>query len=104
MSTTTKKHRSSNNICASDRSEIVEFSALDCQPCHSKERLVDGAVHDLRGAAEVVRVDVHNESEAAERFKLRSVPTAIVVEDCKVTSRFSGLIDRDSLASAASSH
>ena len=104
MSIAANDQRSLNSICAAEQTVIAEFSAPGCTPCALQERLVDGAIHDLGGATNLVKVDVNDAPELAARFNVRSVPTVIVVKDGKVTSRFSGLIDRGSLASAASGH
>ena len=78
MSRKTADQHLTHHICKAERPVIAEFSTPDCTPCVLQERLVDGAVHDLRGTAEVVKVDLTENPEMADQFNIRSVPTVLV--------------------------
>lgn len=58
---------------------LVEFYADWCGPCKQQEPIVD-EVDEERDDVEVVKVDVDEEQELANKFQVRSIPMIMLLE------------------------
>jgi thioredoxin 1 len=67
-----------DELAASGKPVFLDFWQTGCQPC----RIMDGVVNELAdefdGSAHVVKVNVRNVPDAAQRFRVMSTPTFVV--------------------------
>jgi thioredoxin 1 len=75
---------------------IVDFYADWCGPCKVQSRILDDVATQLdRG--KVVKVDVDNDPELAERFNIEALPTLMVFRDGRVVSKTIGVTSKNEL-------
>jgi len=58
--------------------KILKFHATWCQPCKALSKTIEEA-GDL--GIEIESIDVDQESELAQRYNVRSVPTMVLLDD-----------------------
>jgi thioredoxin 2 len=69
---------------------VVDFWAPWCGPCRMMAPELETAAHHLAGNALVVKVNTEANSELAERFHVRSIPTLAIFNDGRETTRVVG--------------
>jgi len=72
------------------RNLLVFFSALHSGPARRMESLLAHLERKERHRLRVKRVDVEQEPELARRFRIRSVPTLILVKCNRAVARIEG--------------
>ena len=74
----------------SRRGLLVFFSALRSGPARRMESLLAQLARKERHRLSVQRVDVEEEPELAERFRIRKVPTLVLVRGRHTVARLEG--------------
>ena len=72
------------------RNLLVFFSALHSGPARRMESLLAHLERKERHRLSVKRVDVEQEPELAKRFRIRSVPTLILIKRKRAVARLEG--------------
>jgi thioredoxin-like negative regulator of GroEL len=72
------------------RNLLVFFSALHSGPARRMESLLAHLARKERHRLSVTRVDVDEKPELAERFKVGSVPTLILIKGKRAVARLEG--------------
>jgi len=72
------------------RNLLVFFSAWHSGPARRMESLLAHLARKERHRLSVTRVDVDEKPELAERFKVRSVPTLILIKGRRSVARLEG--------------
>lgn len=72
------------------RPVVVQFHAPWCGPCRALSPQVDRMEKAYEGKVDVWRIDVDQDSEAAQEMGIRSVPTLVVLQDGQEVSRVTG--------------
>lgn len=67
--------------------QILYFSASWCQPC----RILGPVMESLKEKINYTKIDVDQESELAVKYKIRSIPTLVLVEKGIEKGRLSGV-------------
>ena len=60
---------------------LVDFFATWCGPCKMLAPVLEELAEDMKGKAEIVKVDVDQEGDLAMKFGIMSVPTMIVFKN-----------------------
>lgn len=74
--------------------QLYKFSASWCQPC---KMLANNFKYVDMGDVQLVELDIEKNSEKAVEFKIRSVPTMVLMEDGKEIKRTSGVLMADKI-------
>lgn len=74
--------------------QLYKFSASWCQPC---KMLASNFKYVNLGDVELVELDIEENSDKAVEFKIRSVPTMVLIEDGKEIKRTSGVLMADKI-------
>ncbi len=75
---------------------LLDFYATWCGPCQTMEPVLDRICSAFEGKLEVLRVDVDENRPVATNFKIKSVPTFILLKAGKPVWRKSNLLsERD---------
>ncbi len=78
-------------------SVLVDFTATWCGPCQKLAPVLEELARDAQGAYRVVRVDIDDAPEVAERYAIRGVPTVVAFVAGKPVARNVGLADAGKL-------
>ena len=74
--------------------QLLKFSASWCQPC--KSLAGNFKYVDLKDV-ELKEVDIEENSELANQYGIRSVPTMVLLEDDKEVKRHTGVLMADGI-------
>lgn len=69
---------------------LVDFFTPDCQPCRKLEPMLGALVRSTGERLRVVRVDAASSSPLAERYRVRGVPTLVLLRDGAELDRRTG--------------
>lgn len=79
---------------------VLDFYQATCAPCRALEPKVNRIAHEFIGRVTVYRVDVDQDMSVAERFRVNSLPTVLVLRDGQETERLDGLVTETQLREA----
>ncbi len=60
---------------------VLYFTSEECSPCRTQGRTVERGRDGLGGEVNLVKVNVDEEPELAEKWSVLTVPTTVVVDD-----------------------
>src|SRR4029450_2495589 len=78
MATAVKEDTFTQEVLESDKPVIVGFWAEWCGPCHAVARALDKIVEERDGEVKLVKVNIDEERELAERYGIVSIPTMVL--------------------------
>ncbi|MEF2784113.1 thioredoxin [Erysipelotrichaceae bacterium HCN-30851] len=78
---------------------LVDFFATWCGPCKMLSPVLEELAEDVKGKAEIVKVDVDQEGDLAMRFGIMSVPTMIIFKDGEAVKQIMGYQPKQQLLS-----
>jgi thioredoxin 1 len=76
---------------------LIDFFAPWCGPCKMMAPILEDFAEEHAGKAKVYKVDVEDQPTLADRLRILSVPTLMVVKDGKIQTRVEGTRDEDGL-------
>ncbi|HEV2472418.1 MAG TPA: thioredoxin [Chthonomonadales bacterium] len=79
-----------NEVLKSAVPVLVDFWADWCGPCRSIAPFVDALSAEYSGRVKVLKVNVDDEQEIAEKYGIMSIPTLLFFKDGKVASQLVG--------------
>jgi len=78
---------------------LVDFYADWCGPCQVQGRILEEFAPELRGA-KIVKVNVDENDELAQRFHVEGIPTVLIIKNGQVIGRHEGVTTKEQLKSA----
>ena len=81
MATAVKNDTFEQEVIQSETPVLVDFWAEWCGPCHAVAPVLDRIVEEQAGAMKLVKVNIDEERELAERYGIASIPTMILFRD-----------------------
>lgn len=70
---------------------LIDFWAPWCGPCRMQGPIIDELSEELKGKANIAKVNVDNEPELASQFGVMSIPTLILFKDGQPVDKMVGL-------------
>ncbi len=85
-------------VLKADQPVLVDFWAAWCGPCRMIAPAVEALADEYAGKANVVKVNVVENSSTPGRYNIRSIPTLLLFKDGEVQEQVVGVKSRDELA------
>jgi thioredoxin 1 len=76
---------------------LVDFWASWCAPCRMMAPVLNDVATELKGNSHVGKVDIQQFQSLANQFKVRSIPTLILLKNGTEINRFVGIKSKDFL-------
>ena len=84
-----------NQTLVSGKPAVIDLGARTCFSCKKMAPILEGLSGEYKGKANILFIDVHEDSAAAERFKIRMIPTQIFFDGKgKEVNRHIGFMDK----------
>jgi len=104
MALTIKSDNFDELVMKSDKPVMIDFWAVWCGPCRMVAPTIDKLAEDYKGRAVVGKVNVDEESDLAEQFRVMSIPTLYVLKNGQVVERLVGARPYNELAALLDKH
>ena len=76
---------------------IIDFHALWCGPCKVQSPVLKELASDLGDRVRVIKIDVDQNQELANRYLIRSVPTLMILKNGDIKYKQSGVHTKQQL-------
>lgn len=83
-------------VLNSDKPVLVDFWAAWCGPCQMILPVVEGLAEEVTDA-KICKVNVDEQPELAEKFKVMTIPTLVVIKGGKEVRRSVGVKPKDQI-------
>lgn len=74
---------------------LVDFWASWCAPCRMMAPVLNDAVAELNGNVRIGKVNIEDFQSLAQKFKIRNIPTMVLLKNGVEVNRFSGVKNKD---------
>lgn len=68
---------------------LLKFWASWCSPCRAMAPVVEKVISEV-GGVKLVSVDVDDETELAEKYDIRTIPSFVLLKGDQIINRMSG--------------
>jgi thioredoxin 1 len=80
---------------ASGKPTLIDLGARSCIPCKKMAPVLESLASEYRNKAAVLFIDVHEDSAAADRFRIQMIPTQIFFNaQGKEVKRHTGFLEK----------
>ena len=86
------------DVTNNDKPVLVDFWAEWCGPCKMIAPLLDEVADDYEEKLAIVKVNVDENPNTAQKFGIRSIPTLILVKDGAVQAQKLGAMSKSQLS------
>lgn len=83
---------------------LVDFWAEWCAPCRMMSPVIESIGEQYSGRARIVKLNVDDNPNAAQRFGIKGIPTFIVFNDGKEVERLVGATTQEAIARMIDKH
>jgi thioredoxin 1 len=81
MTTSITTSQFDTEVLGSEQPVIVDFWAPWCGPCHMVSPILDEIAEERSGELRVVKVNIDEEPELAQRYGVMSIPAMVLFRD-----------------------
>jgi thioredoxin 1 len=83
---------------------LVDFWAEWCGPCRALAPTLDALADEYQGKVKVYKLNVDENPDSAQKFKVRGIPTVMLVKNGQVVDQLVGNQPKDSFVAAITKH
>jgi len=91
-------------VLQSDKPVLVDFWAAWCGPCRMVAPIVSQIANEYDGRVKVGKVNVDDENELAQKYRIMSIPTLIVFKNGKLVDSVIGARSKEDLSRMLDNH
>ena len=88
-----------DSIINENKPVVVDFHALWCGPCKVQSPILKEVASELGDRVRVIKIDVDQNDEIANRYQIRSVPTLMIFKNGNLLWKHSGVVSKNQLVS-----
>ena len=93
-----------DSLIADSKPTLVDFWASWCGPCRMVGPIIEELGGDYEGRAAVGKVNVDEQTELAERFKVMTIPTIMVFKNGEMVEKVVGVRAKKDFAAMLDKH
>ncbi len=94
---TLTKENFTKEVLQSPTPVLLDFWAPWCGPCRMVSPIVDEISGEARGKVKVGKINVDEQPELAEQFRVMSIPTLVVMKNGRVMSSSVGAKNKEAI-------
>ncbi len=98
MATVVTDQNFDEEVVKSDVPVLVDFYADWCGPCQMITPVIEELAGEYEGKAKVVKLNVDESQETAQKFGVMSIPALLFFKDGEEVERLTGALPKDALA------
>ncbi len=92
------------DVLQSSKPVLVDFWAEWCAPCRMLAPTIDAIAEQFSETAGVVKVNVDDNTQTAQRYGIKGIPTLILFRDGKEVERVVGATSKEAIARMIEKH
>ena len=93
---TITKENFQSEVVQSDKPVLLDFWATWCGPCRMVSPIVD-QIADERSDIKVGKINVDEQPELAQQFRIISIPTLVVMKDGQIANKAVGAMLKEEI-------
>lgn len=97
MAITITKENFKSVVLQSKEPVLVDFWAAWCRPCQMLGPIIESLSTEVEGQAVIGKVNVDEQPELANEFRIMSIPTMLVFKNGKVVNQAIGVRSKEEL-------
>jgi thioredoxin 1 len=86
------------DVLKSDKPVLVDFWAEWCHPCKMLTPVVNEVAQKYEGKAKVVKLNVDDNNQTAQRYGIKGIPTLILFNGGNEAERVVGATSKDNIS------
>lgn len=83
---------------------VVDFSATWCGPCKMLAPVFDGVSNKFGDKAKFFKVDIDQNGDIAQKYRITAVPTMIIFKDGVPVENLTGFMPEQNITSKVNTH
>ena len=91
-------------VLNSDVPVLVDFYADWCGPCKMMAPIIDELHNELEGVAKVGKLNVDQNGVTAQKYRVMSIPTMLVIKNGEVVDTIVGQVAKNQLENKIKQH